>query len=102
MVFDHQGEYASQYEAIRSVAQRIGYRSTGLTLHAAILPAARFGIRGIRGIGCIGEVRGPFLGPMPPMRFRIAGVLQREGRPFRWASGFEAGGEFESISLGGP
>ena len=24
MVFDHQGEHASQYEAIRSVAQKIG------------------------------------------------------------------------------
>ena len=24
MVFDHQGEHASQYEAIRSIAQKIG------------------------------------------------------------------------------
>jgi len=39
MMFDHPGEHASQYEAIRSVAQKIG--CSGETLRSWVRPAER-------------------------------------------------------------
>ena len=39
MVFDHQGEHASQYEAIRSIAQKIG--CSGETLRNWVRQAER-------------------------------------------------------------
>ena len=69
MVFDHQGEHASQYEAIRSIAQKIGY--SGETLRNWVRQAERD--------------QGQRAGPTPDERERIK-ALERENRELRQAN----------------
>jgi transposase len=69
MVFDHQGEHASQYEAIRSIAQKIG--CSGETLRNWVRQAERD--------------QGQRAGPTPDERERIK-VLERENRELRQAN----------------
>jgi len=66
MVFDHQGEHASQYEAIRSIAQKIG--CSGETLRHWVRQAERD--QGLRA------------GPSTDERERIK-ALERENRELR-------------------
>jgi transposase len=63
MVFDHQGEHASQYEAIRSIAQKIG--CSGETLRNWVRQAERD--------------QGQRAGPAPDELERIK-ALERENR----------------------
>jgi transposase len=69
MVFDHQGEHASQYEAIRSIAQKIG--CSGETLRNWVRQAERD--------------QGQRAGPSPDERERIK-ALERENRELRQAN----------------
>ncbi len=69
MVFDHQGEHASQYEAIRSIAQKIG--CSGETLRHWVRQAERD--QGLRP------------GPTTDDRERIK-ALERENRELRQAN----------------
>ncbi len=69
MVFDHQGEHASQYEAIRSIAQKIG--CSGETLRHWVRQAERD--QGLRA------------GPTTDERERIK-ALERENRELRQAN----------------
>jgi transposase len=69
MVFDYQGEYASQYEAIRSIAQKIG--CSGETLRNWVRQAERD--------------QGQRAGPTPDERERIK-ALERENRELRQAN----------------
>ncbi len=69
MVFDHQGEYASQYEAIRSIAQKIG--CSGETLRNWVRQAERD--------------QGQRAGPTPDELERIK-ALERENRELRQAN----------------
>ena len=69
MVFDHQGEYASQYETIRSIAQKIG--CSGETLRHWVRRAERD--QGLRA------------GPATDERERIR-ALERENRELRQAN----------------
>ena len=69
MVFDHQGEHASQYEAIRSIAQKIG--CSGETLRNWVRQAERD--QGLR------------VGPITEERERIK-ALERENRELRQAN----------------
>src|ERR687894_2278142 len=69
MVFDHQGEHASQYEAIRSIAQKIG--CSGETLRNWVRQAERD--------------QGQRAGPPPDERERIK-ALERENRELRQAN----------------
>ena len=69
MVFDHQGEHASQYEAIRSIAQKIG--CSGETLRNWVRQAERD--------------QGQRAGPTPDERERIK-ALERENRDLRQAN----------------
>ena len=69
MVFDHQGEHASQYEAIRSIAQKIG--CSGETLRNWVRQAERD--------------QGQRAGPTPDERERIK-ALERENRELRQAN----------------
>ena len=69
MVFDHQGEHASQYEAIRSIAQKIG--CSGETLRSWVRQA--------------GRDQGQRAGPTPDERERIK-ALERENRELRQAN----------------
>ena len=69
MVFDHQGEHASQYEAIRSIAQKIG--CSGETLRNWVRQAERD--------------QGSRAGPTTNERERIK-ALERENRELRKAS----------------
>jgi len=69
MVFDHQGEHASQYEAIRSIAQKIG--CSGETLRNWVRQAERD--------------QGQRAGPTPDERERIK-ALARENRELRQAN----------------
>jgi transposase len=66
MVFDHQGEHASQYEAIRSIAQKIG--CSGETLRNWVRQAERH--------------QGQRAGPTTDERERIK-ALERENRELR-------------------
>src|SRR5215207_7964957 len=68
MVFDHQGEHASQYEAIRSIAQKIG--CSGETLRNWVRQAERD--------------QGQRAGPTTDERDRIK-ALERENRELRQA-----------------
>src|SRR5215218_1113029 len=68
MVFDHQGEHASQYEAIRSIAQKIG--CSGETLRNWVRQAERDQGRA---------------GPTPDERERTK-ALERENRELRQAN----------------
>ena len=69
MVFDHQGEHASQYEAIRSIAQKIG--CSGETLRNWVRQAERD--------------QGQRAGPTPDEHERIK-ALERENRELRQAN----------------
>ena len=69
MVFDHQGEHASQYEAIRSIAQKIG--CSGETLRNWVRQAERD--------------QGQRAGPTTDERNRIR-ALERENRELRQAN----------------
>ncbi len=69
MVFDHQGEHASQYEAIRSIAQKIG--CSGETLRNWVRQAERG--------------QGRRAGPTTDERERIK-ALERENRELRQAN----------------
>ena len=69
MVFDHQGEHASQYEAIRSIAQKIG--CSGETLRNWLRQAERD--------------QGRRAGPTSDERERIK-ALERENRELRQAN----------------
>ena len=69
MVFDHQGEHASQYEAIRSIAQKIG--CSGETLRNWVRQAERD--------------QGRRAGPTTDERERIK-ALERENRELRQAN----------------
>src|SRR5919107_863184 len=69
MVFEHQGEHASQYEAIRSIAQKIG--CTAETLRGWVRQAERD--QGLRA------------GPTTDDRERIK-ALEREVRELRQAN----------------
>src|SRR3712207_6201153 len=69
MVFDHQGEHASQYEAIRSIAQKIG--CSGETLRNWVRQAERD--------------QGQRAGPTTDERERIK-ALEREVRELRQAN----------------
>src|ERR671916_3466665 len=69
MVFDHQGEHASQYEAIRSIAQKIG--CSGETLRNWVRQAERDQSRRA--------------GPTTDERERIK-ALERENRELRQAN----------------
>ena len=69
MVLDHQGEHASQYAAIRSIAQKIG--CSGETLRNWVRQAERD--RGLRA------------GPTTDKRERIK-ALERENRELRQAN----------------
>jgi transposase len=69
MVFDHQGEHASQYEAIRSIAQKIG--CSGETLRNWVRQAERD--------------QGQRAGPTTDGRERIQ-ALERENRELRQAN----------------
>ena len=69
MVFDHQGEHASQYEAIRSIAQKIG--CSGETLRNRVRQAERD--------------QGRRAGPTTDERERIK-ALERENRELRQAN----------------
>ena len=69
MVFDHQGEYASQYEAIRSIALKIG--CSGETLRNWVRQAERD--------------LGQRAGPTTDERERIK-ALERENRELRQAN----------------
>ncbi len=69
MVFDHQSEHASQYEAIRSIAQKIG--CSGETLRNWVRQAERD--QGLRA------------GPTTDERERIK-ALERENRELRQAN----------------
>jgi transposase len=69
MVFDHQGEHASQYEAIRSIAQKIG--CSGETLRNWVRQAERD--------------QGQRAGPTTDGRERIK-ALERENRELRQAN----------------
>jgi transposase len=69
MVLDHQGEHASQYAAIRSIAQKIGY--SGETLRNWVRQAERD--QGLRA------------GSTPDERERIK-ALERENRELRQAN----------------
>jgi transposase len=69
MVFDHQGEHASQYEAIRSIAQKIG--CSGETLRNWVRQAEHD--QGLRA------------GPTTDERERIK-ALERENRELRQAN----------------
>jgi transposase-like protein len=69
MVFDHQGEHASQYEAIRSIAQKIG--CSGETLRNWVRQAERD--------------QGQRAGPTTDQRERIK-ALERENRELRQAN----------------
>src|ERR671921_411605 len=69
MVFDHQGEHASQYEAIRSIAQKIG--CSGETLRNWVRQAERD--------------QGQRAGPTTEERERIK-ALEREVRELRQAN----------------
>jgi transposase len=69
MVFDHQGEHASPYEAIRSIAQKIG--CSGETLRNWVRQAERD--------------QGQRAGPTPDERERIK-ALERENRELRQAN----------------
>ena len=69
MVFDHQGEHASQYEAIRSIAQKIG--CSGETLRNWVRQAERDQ-----------DLRA---GPTTDERERIK-ALERENRELRQAN----------------
>jgi transposase len=69
MVFDHQGEYASQYVAIRSIAQKIG--CSGETLRNWVRQAERD--------------QGQRAGPTPDELERIK-ALERENRELRQAN----------------
>src|SRR5215207_4583047 len=69
MVFDHQGEHASQYEAIRSIAQKIG--CSGETLRNWVRQAER--------------PQGQRAGPTTDERERIK-ALERENRELRQAN----------------
>src|SRR3712207_7822643 len=69
MVFDHQGEHASQYEAIRSIAQKIG--CSGETLRNWVRQAER--------------EQGQRSGPTTDERERIK-ALERENRELRQAN----------------
>ena len=69
MVFDHQGEHASQYEAIRSIAQKIG--CSGETLRNWVRQAERD--------------QGQRAGPTRDERERIK-ALERENRELRQAN----------------
>src|SRR5215218_9268716 len=69
MVFDHQGEHASQYEAIRSIAQKIG--CSGETLRSWVRQAERD--------------QGQRAGPATDERERIR-ALERENRELRQAN----------------
>jgi transposase-like protein len=69
MVFDHQGEHASQYEAIRSIAQKIG--CSGETLRNWVRQAERD--------------QGQRAGPTTDERDRIR-ALERENRELRQAN----------------
>ena len=69
MVFDHQGEHASQYEAIRSIAQKIG--CSGETLRNWVRQAERD--QGLRA------------GTTTDERERIK-ALERENRELRQAN----------------
>ena len=69
MVFDHQGEHASQYEAIRSIAQKIG--CSGETLRNWVRQAERD--------------QGQRAGPTMDDRERIK-ALERENRELRQAN----------------
>ena len=69
MVFDHQGEHASQYEAIRSIAQKIG--CSGETLRNWVRQAERD--------------QGRRAGPTTNERERIK-ALERENRELRQAN----------------
>ena len=69
MVFDHQGEHASQYEAIRSIAQKIG--CSGESLRQWVRQAERD--RGLRG------------GLTTEERERLK-ALERENRELRQAN----------------
>ena len=69
MVFDHQSEHASQYEAIRSIAQKIG--CSGETLRNWVRQAERD--------------QGRRAGPTTDERERIK-ALERENRELRQAN----------------
>jgi len=69
MVFDHQGEHASQYEAIRSIAQKIG--CSGETLRNWVRQAERD--------------QGQRAGPTTDERDRLK-ALERENRELRQAN----------------
>src|ERR671911_203683 len=69
MVFDHQGEHASQYEAIRSIAQKIG--CSGETLRNWVRQAERH--------------QGQRASPTTDERERIK-ALERENRELRQAN----------------
>ena len=69
MVFDHQSEHASQYEAIRSIAQKIG--CSGETLRNWVRQAERD--------------QGRRAGPTTDERERIK-ALERENREIRQAN----------------
>jgi transposase-like protein len=69
MVLDHQSEHASQYEAIRSIAQKIG--CSGETLRNWVRQAERD--------------QGRRAGPTTDERERIK-VLERENRELRQAN----------------
>ena len=69
MFFDHQGEHASQYEAIRSIAQKIG--CSGETLRNWVRQAERD--------------QGQRAGPTTDERERIK-ALERENRELRQAN----------------
>jgi len=69
MVFDHQGEHASQYEAIRSIAEKIG--GSGETLRNWVRQAERD--------------QGRRAGPTSDERERIK-ALERENRELRQAN----------------
>src|SRR4028119_677115 len=69
MVFEHQGEHASQYEAIRSIAQKIG--CSGETRGAGVREAERD--------------EGRRAGPTTDERERIK-ALERENRELRQAN----------------
>ena len=69
MVFDHQGEHASQHEAIRSIAQKIG--CSGETLRNWVRQAERD--------------QGQRARPTPDERERIK-ALERENRELRQAN----------------
>ena len=69
MVFDHQGEHASQYEAIRSIAQKIG--CSGETLRNWVRQAERD--------------QGQRAGPTTDECERIK-ALERENRELRQAN----------------